>query len=67
MLARLEQLNDGFELRHGVRLAVRIGVHTCEATVSGDNYVGIGVHRSIKASLDPENLFNPGSMFALRD
>lgn len=27
--------------------------------------VGIGVHRAIKAALDPENLFNPGSMFAM--
>jgi glycolate oxidase len=25
--------------------------------------VGMRVHRSIKAALDPENLFNPGSMF----
>ncbi|MFB9429188.1 FAD-binding oxidoreductase [Streptoalloteichus tenebrarius] len=26
--------------------------------------VGLGVHRAIKAALDPGNLFNPGSMFA---
>jgi glycolate oxidase len=26
--------------------------------------VGLRVHRSIKAALDPENLFNPGSMFS---
>jgi FAD/FMN-containing dehydrogenase len=27
--------------------------------------VGMRVHRSLKAALDPENLFNPGSMFAM--
>ncbi|RZS37890.1 glycolate oxidase [Herbihabitans rhizosphaerae] len=27
--------------------------------------IGMRVHRSIKAALDPENLFNPGSMFAM--
>jgi glycolate oxidase len=27
--------------------------------------VGMRVHRQIKAALDPENLFNPGSMFAM--
>jgi glycolate oxidase len=27
--------------------------------------VGIRVHRTLKAALDPENLFNPGSMFAM--
>ena len=31
-------------------IRVRIGVHTCEATVSGDNYVGIGVHRTARIS-----------------
>jgi len=28
--------------------------------------VGLDVHRRIKAALDPHNLFNPGSMFAVR-
>jgi glycolate oxidase len=27
--------------------------------------VGLAVHRSIKQALDPDNLFNPGSMFAM--
>ena len=27
--------------------------------------VGMRVHRAIKAALDPENLFNPGSMFSM--
>jgi len=27
--------------------------------------VALGVHRSIKSALDPNNLFNPGSMFAM--
>src|SRR5690606_25451516 len=27
--------------------------------------VGMRVHRQIKAALDPDNLFNPGSMFAM--
>ncbi|VVJ23241.1 Glycolate dehydrogenase (EC [Amycolatopsis camponoti] len=27
--------------------------------------VGLRVHRQIKAALDPENLFNPGSMFSM--
>ena len=27
--------------------------------------VGLRVHRDIKRALDPENLFNPGSMFSL--
>ena len=31
-------------------IKVRIGIHTCEATVSGDNYVGIGVHRIARIS-----------------
>ncbi|MDT7724229.1 MAG: glycolate oxidase [Actinomycetota bacterium] len=29
--------------------------------------VGVRVHRQIKTALDPENLFNPGSMFAMED
>jgi glycolate oxidase len=29
--------------------------------------IGMRVHRSIKAALDPENLFNPGSMFSMFD
>ncbi|WP_020663918.1 FAD-binding oxidoreductase [Amycolatopsis benzoatilytica] len=29
--------------------------------------VGIRVHRQIKQALDPENLFNPGSMFSMTD
>jgi predicted ATPase/class 3 adenylate cyclase len=32
------------------RIRVRIGIHTCEATVSGDNYVGMGVHRTARIS-----------------
>jgi glycolate oxidase subunit GlcD len=28
--------------------------------------VGLRVHRQIKAALDPDNLFNPGSMFSVR-
>jgi predicted ATPase/class 3 adenylate cyclase len=32
------------------RVRVRIGIHTCEATVSGDDYVGIGVHRTARIS-----------------
>jgi FAD/FMN-containing dehydrogenase len=27
--------------------------------------VGMRVHRTLKAALDPDNLFNPGSMFAM--
>ena len=27
--------------------------------------VGMRVHRQIKQALDPENLFNPGSMFSM--
>ncbi|MFI5607506.1 FAD-binding oxidoreductase [Amycolatopsis sp. NPDC051903] len=29
--------------------------------------VGLRVHRQLKQALDPENLFNPGSMFSLTD
>ncbi|MBB4687459.1 FAD-binding oxidoreductase [Amycolatopsis jiangsuensis] len=29
--------------------------------------VGVRVHRQIKQALDPENLFNPGSMFSMTD
>jgi predicted ATPase/class 3 adenylate cyclase len=32
----------------GERVRVRIGLHTCEATVTGANYVGIGVHRAAR-------------------
>jgi predicted ATPase/class 3 adenylate cyclase len=32
----------------GERIRVRIGIHTCEAALSGDNYVGIGVHRTAR-------------------
>ncbi len=34
----------------GERIRVRIGLHTCEATVTGSNYVGIGVHRAARIS-----------------
>jgi len=34
----------------GERIRVRIGIHTCEASVSGDNYVGMGVHRTARIS-----------------
>ncbi|MQA63959.1 MAG: FAD-binding oxidoreductase, partial [Actinophytocola sp.] len=29
--------------------------------------VGMRVHRQIKTALDPDNLFNPGSMFAISE
>jgi FAD/FMN-containing dehydrogenase len=29
--------------------------------------VGMRIHRTLKAALDPDNLFNPGSMFAMSD
>jgi glycolate oxidase subunit GlcD len=29
--------------------------------------IGMRVHRQIKAALDPENLFNPGSMFSMEE
>jgi len=32
----------------GVRLRVRIGIHTGEPTVGGDRYVGLGVHRGAR-------------------
>ncbi len=32
----------------GERIHVRIGIHTCEATVSGSDYVGMGVHRAAR-------------------
>ena len=34
----------------GERIRVRIGMHTCEATVTGSNYVGMGVHRAARIS-----------------
>jgi predicted ATPase/class 3 adenylate cyclase len=34
----------------GERIRVRIGLHTCEAAVTGSNYVGIGVHRAARIS-----------------
>ena len=34
----------------GERIRVRIGVHTCEATITGSNYVGMGVHRAARIS-----------------
>ena len=33
---------------HGEPLRVRIGIHTGEASVHGDNYVGIAVHRAAR-------------------
>lgn len=32
------------------RIRVRMGIHTCEASVSGAGYVGIGVHRAARVS-----------------
>jgi len=32
----------------GGRIRVRIGIHTCEATVTGSGYVGMGVHRTAR-------------------
>jgi class 3 adenylate cyclase len=32
------------------RVRVRIGVHTCEASLTGSSYVGIGVHRAARVS-----------------
>jgi class 3 adenylate cyclase len=34
----------------GERIRVRIGIHTCEAAVSGDNFVGMRVHRTARIS-----------------
>ena len=34
----------------GERIRVRIGIHTCEAAVTGPDYVGIGVHRTARIS-----------------
>ena len=34
----------------GERIRVRMGIHTCEANLSGDDYVGIGVHRAARIS-----------------
>src|SRR4029079_10042313 len=34
----------------GERIRVRMGIHTCEANLSGDDYVGIGVHRAQRIS-----------------
>ena len=32
----------------GVHILVRMGIHTCEATASGSDYVGLGVHRAAR-------------------
>ena len=40
----------GYPWADGERIRVRIGLHTCEATVTGSNYVGIGVHRAARIS-----------------
>ena len=32
----------------GERIRVRMGIHTCEATLTGSDYVGIGVHRAAR-------------------
>jgi hypothetical protein len=34
------------------------GVPTCEAAVSGDNYVGIGVHRTARISAASQRRFH---------
>src|SRR3569623_786770 len=37
-----------FPWPEGERISVRIGIHTCEATVEGSDYVGMGVHRAAR-------------------
>src|SRR5258705_4223473 len=32
----------------GERVRVRMGLHTCEATATGSDYVGLGVHRAAR-------------------
>ncbi len=32
----------------GERIRVRIGIHTCEATATGADYLGVGVHRAAR-------------------
>jgi len=36
------------EWPEGAEMRVRIGIHTGEATVAGDRYVGLGVHRAAR-------------------
>ena len=38
----------GHAWEDGERIRVRIGIHTCEATVTGSDYVGLGVHRTAR-------------------
>jgi predicted ATPase/class 3 adenylate cyclase len=37
-----------FAWADGERIRVRIGIHTCEATATGADYVGMGVHRAAR-------------------
>ena len=39
---------DGSRWAHGWPVRVRMGLHTGEATVGGDNYVGLTVHRAAR-------------------
>ena len=65
MQERLEVMNDGFEQRHGVRLAVRIGVNTGEVLVpsgasGGGQFLVSGDPVNVAARL--EQTAEPGSI-----
>jgi class 3 adenylate cyclase len=64
MQVRLEQLNDEIEERHGVRLAVRIGVNSGEviAGLSGDQFMVTGDVVNVAARL--QQTADPGDVVA---
>ncbi|HEV2041036.1 MAG TPA: adenylate/guanylate cyclase domain-containing protein, partial [Casimicrobiaceae bacterium] len=70
-------LND-HDWRDGQPLRVRMGLHTCEATSTADDYVGMGVHRAsricavghggqVLLSRTTHDLLAEAARFAVRD
>jgi class 3 adenylate cyclase len=62
MLERLVELNREFEARHGISLAIRVGVNTGEVVASPDQLLVIGDAVNVAARL--EQIAEPGTMLA---
>lgn len=62
MLARLPELNNEFEARHGISLAVRIGVNTGDVMAAADQLIVTGDAVNVAARL--EQAAEPGTILA---
>ena len=60
MLDRLPQLNEGFEARHGISLAIRIGVNTGDVMAAPDQLIVTGDAVNVASRL--EHAAEPGTI-----